>query len=449
MNDILKINPRIGWRLIDKEVVSFNCDTHEIVIWNEVASQLLIKISEGMNRDDLIFWLIDDYSIPKKVAIQDIDKFLEEIHLGGIIGPKNNKIIFEKDDKEIKEGEKVLLQVEMKAIEKLIPFAVTFETTYSCNEKCIHCYMDRNLPSLKLVEIKRILEEIALENCLCVTFTGGEFFTRPDALEIVKYAGDLHFVIDILSNGSLIDQNVANFLVNYPVRRVQVSIYGASPEVHDTITCLPGSFRKTINGINALKKAGIKVEIAFPLMNKNFYERHLVKSMAKSMGCLISPSHMITARNNGSRDTFSLRLNDQQLEDFLKDKELAGFYAGRKPFQDHEFYFGFSDISEAAPCYSGFNSCAINPSGKVLPCNQLLYEIGDLKRQTFSEIWHNSPRLKYLRGLTLRDLKECISCKLLYSCARCPGLAFLEGENLLGPSPENCRVAKINSLLEN
>ena len=94
--------------------------------------------------------------------------------------------------------------------------------------------------------------------------------------------------------------------------------------------------------------------------------------------------------------------------------------------------------------YSGFNSCAITPSGKVLPCNQLLYEVGDLNKNSFSEIWHNSPQLQYLRSLTIGKITKCSKCQLLDSCARCPGLAFLEGGDLLGPSPENCRIANLN-----
>lgn len=445
MNDSLKINPRVGWRFIGDEVVSFNCVNQQIVIWNDAASQLWVKMGNGTTFDELVDWLMQEYLIDREIATRDIEAFLKEVISAGFVGFQKGAL--EGDDDEIENGEKTLLEVEMKAIENLIPFAITFETTHDCNERCIHCYMDRNLPSLFLFEIKRILEEIALENCLCVTFTGGEFFVRRDALEIIKHASNLHFVIDILSNGSLIDQEIVGGLASCSVRRVQISIYGATSETHDAITCLSGSFRRTIKGIELLKEAGIKVEIAFPLMNKNFHERHLVKDFAKSIGCLISPSHMITARNNGSKDTFSLRLDDEQLADFLRDKELSGFYAGRKPFQDHEFYFGFSDLLEAAPCYSGFNSCAITPSGKVLPCNQLLYEVGDLRKNTFSEIWHNSPQLKYLRSLNLRDLKKCANCELLLSCARCPGLAFLEGGNLLGSSPENCRVATINSFI--
>ncbi len=449
MNKQLRINSRVGWRSIDHEIVAFNCANQQIVIWNKTASQLWKMLNNGASFDKLINWLIGEYLLDKKRAKQDVAAFLQEANLLGLVEFNHRMIRTERQNGNgAKDGENVLLALEMKAIKKLIPFAVTFETTYACNERCIHCYMDRNLPALSLSEIKHILDEIATEGCLFVSFTGGEFFARRDALEIVEYASNLYFVIDILSNGTLVSQDIAKTLAEYSVRRVQITLYGATPETHDSITCLPGSFRKTLRGIEFLIKAGIKVEIAFPLMNVNFHERSLVKNLTKSMGCLISPSPIITARNNGSRDTFSLRLDDEQLREFLEDKELSGLYAGRKPFQDHQFYLGFSDLLDAAPCYSGFNSCAITPSGKVLPCNQLLYEVGDLKKDGFSKVWHNSPQLKYLRTLTLRDLKKCADCELLTFCARCPGLAFLEGDDLLGHSPENCRIAAANYLLQ-
>ncbi|MFH1744829.1 MAG: PqqD family peptide modification chaperone [bacterium] len=441
MNKQYSINLRVGWRYIDSEIVTFNCANQEIAIWNETASFLWKKIYEGAtNLDDLVRLFADEYSIDKKMAKRDITVFLQEAVSLDFINYPDNKLELKSKDQNDDGGENVLLAIEMKAIEKFIPFAITFETTYSCNEKCVHCYMDRNKHSLSFNEVKRILDEIAAEGCLFVSFTGGEFFTRDDAMEIVEYADKLHFVVDILSNGTLVTEDKANMLALRSVRRVQVSLYGATPETHDSITRLSGSFKKTLQGINFLTKAGIKVEIAFPLMQINFHERYLLKDLAKSLGCLMSPSHVITARNSGEQDTFSFRLNDEQLKLFLEDKDLSSLYAGRKPFQDHQFYFGFSDLTSAAPCYSGFNSCAITPSGEVLPCNQLLYKVGDLREKNFSGIWNNSPQIKHLRNLTIGNLPICSSCPTLSFCARCPGLALLEGGDLLGPSPENCRI---------
>lgn len=443
------INPRVGWRSIDSEIAVFNCENQQIAIWNKTASLLWEQMQEDVGFNELVEFLTSEYSIDRKKAQEDIIAFFQEADSCGFINYTNGELIT-KDHKtqNASKGENVLLSIEMKAIEKLIPFAITFETTYACNENCVHCYMERGMPSLSLNEIKHILNDIANAGCLFISFTGGEFFARDDALQIIEYASKLRFVIDILSNGTLVTKNKADILAQHSVRRVQISLYGATSETHDSITRLDGSFKKTLAGIDFLIKAGIKVEIAFPLMSINFHERHLVKNLIKSLDCLMSPSHIITARNNGKQDTFNLRLTDKQLRLFLEDEELSILYAGRKPFQDHQFYFGFSDLTEVVPCYSGINSCAITPIGKVLPCNQLLYEVGDLKEDNFLSIWNNSPQLQYLRSLTIGKLEKCSKCQLLDSCARCPGLAFLEGGNLLGISPENCRVTTINHLLK-
>ncbi|MGM0482865.1 MAG: PqqD family peptide modification chaperone [Patescibacteria group bacterium] len=446
-----EINPRVGWRWIDSEVVVFNCENQIILVWNEIASLLWEKIFEGKDFDDLVIFLSNNFGIRNKKAKKDVANFFQDAQYYSLIKYTNKNSNFQTEDTQKQlneEGENILLDIEMKSIEKKIPFAITFETTYACNENCIHCYMDRNLPSLTTKKIKSILNEIAASGCLFISFTGGEFFARNDALDIVKHASNLHFVIDILSNGTLITKKIAHSISKHPVRRIQLSLYGATAESHDHITRLPGSFKKTMECINFLSESGVKVEIALPLMNINFHERYAIKTLAESLNCLISPSPIITARNNGSKDTLDLRLKDSQLKEFLEDEDFSALYSGRKPFQDHQFYFKSLNIMDAAPCYSGFNSCAITPSGKVLPCNQLLYEVGDLNRNSFSEIWNNSKQLKYLRGLKISDLTECSNCKNLLSCARCPGLAFLEENDILSSSKENCRITEIYCSLQ-
>lgn len=451
MIERIEINSRIGWRLINDKIIAFNCANQKIVIWNETASIIWQKIVFGLKYSQIVKWLSTEYGLSAKNAKKDVNAFLQEATQMDFLRFDNQHLrvdMYEEDMGIETEGENVLLTIEMEAIKHLIPFAITFETTYACNEKCIHCYMERNLPSLKLFEIKRILNELAEIGCLFLSFTGGEFFMRKDAVDIIKYANDLHFVIDILSNGTLISEEISTILTKYSVRRVQISLYGSTQKTHDSVTLLPGSFQKSLKGIENLKKAGIKIEIAFPMMQGNFNERYEVKKLTEKLGCVLSPSPIITARNNRAQDTFNLRLKNRQIKEFLADEDFSVLYAGRKPFQDHQFYLGLSDISNAPPCYSGFNSCAITPSGKVLPCNQFLHEVGNLKENSFSTIWHNSKSLNSLRLLKIKNLTNCQKCGMLMLCARCPGLALLEGNNLLGASPENCRITKISKDLK-
>jgi radical SAM protein with 4Fe4S-binding SPASM domain len=446
MSILIKINPRIGWRKLRDEIVLFNCQTHEISVLNGTASDVWEMMSKNKDLLDIVKMLSRKYSIKESRVKEDILALLKELETGQYISYKNvsGSISNQSLSNHSLNEENVLLEIEMEAIRSLIPFSVTFETTYSCNEQCIHCSMEKGLPSLETAKIQEILRDLSQSGCLFLSLTGGEFFTRRDFPEILEEADKFHFAIDILSNGTLINRETARLLSGLPIRRVQVSLCGATLDTHDSITRLAGSFDRTIRAIEFLREYGVKVEIAFPLMKINFHERYIAKKLADSLDCLFFPSHIITAKNDGSKDPTSLRLDDEELKNFIADREFFGLYGGRRPFQDHQFYLGIKDILDAAPCYSGFNSCAISPLGKVYPCNQFFYEVGDLKKQNFSVIWKYSPELKYIRSLKVRDLKQCSKCDLLYRCSRCPGVALLEDGDLLGPSSENCRITRIS-----
>jgi radical SAM protein with 4Fe4S-binding SPASM domain len=78
-----------------------------------------------------------------------------------------------------------------------------------------------------------------------------------------------------------------------------------------------------------------------------------------------------------------------------------------------------------------------SPSGNVYPCVQFPTPSGNVRRTKFADIWRDSPQLKEVRSITLRDMPSCFQCTHGAPCTRCPGLAYLE-ENLLGPSYQDC-----------
>src|SRR5688572_11064139 len=82
------------------------------------------------------------------------------------------------------------------------------ELTYGCNLRCVHCYNPTHeaVNELSTTEIRAILKELADQSCLRVGFTGGELFTRRDAVEILRYARELGFLINVLTNATMINK---------------------------------------------------------------------------------------------------------------------------------------------------------------------------------------------------------------------------------------------------
>ena len=73
----------------------------------------------------------------------------------------------------------------------------------------------------------------------------------------------------------------------------------------------------------------------------------------------------------------------------------------------------------------------------LLSCVQFPLPSGNVRRMKFADIWRDSPQLKEVRGITLRDMPTCSACTHGSTCTRCPGLAYLEG-NMRGPSSQDC-----------
>jgi len=79
----------------------------------------------------------------------------------------------------------------------------------------------------------------------------------------------------------------------------------------------------------------------------------------------------------------------------------------------------------------------VSPYGEFYPCVQFPLSCGNVRQQSFIDIWRDSEQLKEVRSIRLRDMTSCSQCAHGSTCTRCPGLAFLEG-NMRGPSTADC-----------
>jgi MoaA/NifB/PqqE/SkfB family radical SAM enzyme len=111
-------------------------------------------------------------------------------------------------------------------------------------------------------EIKNILDQLAEAGVFFLVFSGGEVFMRRDFLELVEYARKLLFNVKVKTNGVMIHEAEAQRLRELGVEQVQLSVYSHRPEVHDAITKLPGSLKRTVNTIRFLKSQGLKVTLS-------------------------------------------------------------------------------------------------------------------------------------------------------------------------------------------
>lgn len=321
-----------------------------------------------------------------------------------------------------------------KTLDKFIPFKLDWEITYRCNLRCSHCYQTGPSSDKELTteEIYSILDELADSGCLYITFTGGEILLREDFFDIAKYARKKEFAIRLFTNGTLIDEETADKIKELNPLAVEISLYGLDPLVHESITKTAGSYEKTINAFRLLEKRDINTVVKCTVMKDNVSQFDKLNDFARSMGSRFGFSLTIIPKIDGSKDILKFRLSQEELKELFGPRDLLIEGVGKE-----------GGVQSYKPlCTAGINALYISPYGEVFPCVVLREHCGNLRELPLREIWE-SPFFKKIRRIEFEDLRECLRCDLSCYCDRCIGLALLEAEDLLGPSINDCTLARV------
>lgn len=328
----------------------------------------------------------------------------------------------------------LLSEMNQKALDLGVPLSVHLDLTYRCNERCVHCYLDHDdHGEMTTGEVFDLLAQLADAQVFFLTLSGGEVLMRRDFFAIVEKARQLLFNVKVKTNGVMIRESEAARLRELGVEQVQISVYSHRPEIHDSITKLPGSLDRTVRAIRFLKSQGLKVSISNVVMNANFADQRGVMMLARELGAEYTLDPTISPKLDGDTSVLILRIPGTELNQIFHDPELVGnveeFCAPPPPAGE--------DVMQGLPCSAGHTACYISPYGDVFPCVQFPLPSGNVRRQKFIDIWHDSPQLKEVRSIQAKDLPTCSTCAHVGTCTRCPGLAYMEG-NMHGPSTADC-----------
>ena len=323
--------------------------------------------------------------------------------------------------------------VVQRAVDETIPIGVHLDLTHRCDLSCVHCYLSqRRKNELDLGEIDALLAELADLGCLFLLVSGGEPFLREDILDILSSMRRRGFDIRLLTHARHIDQPVAEALGEIGVSRVGVSLYSHESAIHDDITGREGSHEQTIRGIEHLRAAEVNVLIKCLVFERNAGAEQSIPQLAKALGCAVELAPVVRPALDGVRDLADLNLDPE------REREVV-----RCIYEPYGDLAAIGSIAlSAVPCLAGHASCHVDPEGIVRPCVDWPVVCGDLRRQCFAEIWHDSPYLRELRSMRRSSFRECASCENLTFCRLCPSLALRETGSATGRAPTTCRLSE-------
>lgn len=274
-----------------------------------------------------------------------------------------------------------------------------------------------------------MLRQVRKLGVLNLNFTGGEIFTRDDIFEIIEEARKLYCSTTILSNASLLNENMIRRLSTLYINNFSTTIFSMIGEVHDAVTGIEGSFRDSIKNILLLREYGVPVTIKTPILTINKDSYLTVRDFCKKERIMFTMSPTIFAKSNGDLAVHALRVNNEDLKRAVieSDKETSHYKAVRTFIHDYP-----------EPCATVYTNLAINCKGDVTPCNSMYYILGNVLEDSIENIWNNSKELEFIRSIKKSDL-ECNSCYLEEYCERCPGIALLENNTFYGCC-DSCRA---------
>ena len=345
----------------------------------------------------------------------------------------------------------------MDSLEKVhVPFVVMFELTYSCNEKCVHCFnpgaarndnekSTRNQrDEINIGHYETLLNDLHKMGVVKIILTGGDPFVKKDIWKLIEMIYERDFALDIYTNGLGLLGRVDKLAKFYP-RSVGLSVYSADGHIHDSITRVKGSLKKTLLVADEFADNGIPIYFKCPIMNHNATSYYTIVELAKIYGA--TPQIDITLTDSVDGDTAiseQLQVDGELLEIILRDPNIPIYVGKEAP----NYGVQVRDRNQAF-CGAGTALMNITPEGDVTPCNSFPTQFGNLKDKSFFDIWNESKALKNWQKTIIADYEECGTHDRCGYCNRCPGQSFIEHGTPLKASTANCYSANARMNLAN
>ena len=168
--------------------------------------------------------------------------------------------------------------------------SVAIELTAFCNQKCDYCYnawrddggrsVETGDTETLLARVERLLDAFDLDH---VTLTGGEPLAHPGLFALLDRLTERRVPAQIISNGGLVTEEIAERLARYKLRFIQVTLNGPDAELHEAHVGR-GHFEKTVRGVKALLARGIAVVGCIVVTRKNAERVGEILSLWCSLG---------------------------------------------------------------------------------------------------------------------------------------------------------------------
>ena len=332
-----------------------------------------------------------------------------------------------------------------------IPLHVSIEVTRRCPLECLHCYnnlpmgdLDAKQRELTKEEHFRVLDELVEMGCFWILYTGGEVFARKDFLEIYTYGKKKGFLITLFTNGILINEQIADYLKQWPPFAIEITLYGRTRETYEALTMIPGSYDRCLRGIGLLKERGLPLKLKTVATSINKHEVMAMRRFAEEhLGVEFKMDGQINPRIDCSQSPLAVRLTPEEVValDMASPKGRSEYLRLAKRDAERPPNLALNDTVYF--CGGGMNSFAINAYGEVGICIISQQDTFSTRTGGVGRVWKES--LLDLRARKRTRLTKCVNCKIQSLCGMCPANGEMENRDKESPVSFLCHVAHLRA----
>lgn len=323
---------------------------------------------------------------------------------------------------------------------------VVWNSTRSCNLKCIHCYIDakvkKDREELSTKAARAMIDDLAEFKAPVLLFSGGEPFMRPDLFELGKYAFSKGLRTVISTNGTMITKETAKKIKETGFSYVGISLDGLE-ETNDKFRKQTGAFQKTLQGFRNCIFSGVRAGLRFTINKHNFKDIPGIFDLIEKEGIQRACFYHLVYAGRGSsmikddltheqargamdiifERTIQLVSTNPDTEILTVDNHADGPYLYlrlKKEKKDKQAEEVLKLLEINGGNKSGIGIADVDNLGFV-HADQFWrhYSFGNVKARKFSEIWmdESDELLRNLRGRLALLKGKCGRCRFKNICA--------------------------------
>lgn len=299
-------------------------------------------------------------------------------------------------------------------------------------------------------ECLRLVDEMKALGTEMIILTGGEPLLRKDIYDIARYASSQDLWVVMGTNGVLVTDQVAQKMVECGVRGVAISLDSLDPEKHNGFRGGPNAWELSVRGLDICRANGLEVLIQTTAMTMNYDEIPQLIKFARERGAWSFNLYFLIQTGRGQQmNDLSPEQTEAMLSYLVENQDRHRPMLVRSKCAPHfkriSYEQGLGGL-ESGGCMAGTEYCRITPQGDVTPCPYMTAVAGNVRDQSFREIWETSPVLLQLRDIT--QLKgRCGVCEFKELCGGCRCRAYAAYGDYLHEDPA-CTYQPAGRVLE-